>query len=122
MIKNTSLVFMQILAYHKEYVYNVWYNNLLLLITAIGLYELFSRMKSITLIYKFAQIISKYSFAIYLTHNIVKELIAVPIKSIPINRPLKTTILTILCFMVSFAISVMVSRIPKIGKYILYMK
>ena len=113
-------VLLQIWFYHKGYAYNVWYNNLLLLITSIGVFELSSRSNP-TKPKKFVSIISKYSFAIYLTHFIIKELIEVPINSMSINNPLKITILGLLCFVISLTISVIISKIPTIGKYILYM-
>ena len=116
-----SVVFLQIWSYQEGYEYNVWYNNLLLLAASMGIYELASRIR-ILYGYKIIKTISFYSFAVYLTHYILKELLADSVKSLAVSMPLKVALLWAICFAGGFAVSFLISKIPKAGKYILYMK
>ena len=121
MLAFIAVVFTQIWSYQNGYAYNVWYSNLLILLTSMGIYELFSRTKNIYG-YKIIRYISLYSFGIYLTHNIVNIVLTDTVKELAVIMPFKVVLLWIICFAISLIITVLISKIPKIGKYVLYMK
>lgn len=114
-------VLFQLWAYSKGYTYNVWYDNLFLLVSSVGLFELFSRIKHIPF-YNMICLISRYSFGIYLIHNIAKSLTIPWISALNLSRPLKVIILWVILFISSIDASWLICRIPKIGKYITYTK
>ena len=114
------VVYMQIWSYQKGSVYNVWYDNLFLLSASMGFFELARRMGRIYG-YKVIKEISKYSFSIYLTHNIVREVLRTLIIKTSLNKPCQVFLLWLVCFSCSFLISWLISKIPRVGKYILYM-
>ncbi len=115
------VVCFQLWSYDKGNAYNVWYDNLLLLITSIGIFELCSRIKQIKG-YIIASRISYYSFAIYLIHNIVLLSFEELVKSIALPRSILVILFMMLCLTISCFLAFIISKIPKIGKYILYLK
>ena len=56
----------QLFVYHHGVGYNVWYNNILLLLGTLSLFVLLSRLTLKN--NKLIQLLAKYSFAIYLVH------------------------------------------------------
>lgn len=116
-----SVVFIQNWSYENGLVYNVWYNDLLILAASMGIFELASRIKHVYG-YKVIREISKYSFAVYLTHNIFRMVLADSVNALAVGRMLKTALLWAVCSAAGFVLSVLISKIPKLGKYILYMK
>lgn len=116
-----SVVFIQNWSYENGIVYNVWYNDLLILAASMGIFELASRIKHVYG-YKVIREISKYSFAVYLTHNIFRMVLADSVNALAVGRMLKTALLWAVCSAAGFVLSVLISKIPKLGKYILYMK
>lgn len=115
------LVLFQEWAYQNNYVYNVWYDNFLVLITAIFIFEAFSRIQKIPL-YRFVKLLSKYSFSIYLIHYLVLWRIIKVIVSLSLSKPLTVMILTASTFIISFITCCIISKIPKVGYYILYIR
>ena len=116
-----SVVFIQIWSYQKGFEYKMRYNDVLLLLASMGIYELASRVKTIYG-YKIVRQISFYSFAVFLMHNIFIRTFAHTVNTLALTKPLKVLLLWIICFVASYAASVLISKIPKFGKYILYMK
>lgn len=110
-------VIFQIILYKIGYIYNVWYNFLPLIVAALCLFELLSRIRicsnkrSITYL-------SKNSFGIYLLHYPICML-CVNIIGLD-NGIVKVVVLFLVCFFSSVAIVEFVKRIPKINKLILY--
>ena len=116
-----SLVLFQEWVYQGNYAYNVWYDNILVLITAVCVFETFSRIRKIPL-YQFVKFISKYSFSIYLVHYLVLWRILEKIISLSLSKPLTVIMLTVSTLVISFIISYIISKIPKVGNFILYIK
>lgn len=101
--------------------YNLWYNFPMLCVFAVSVFELFSRFNKLYL-YKVIRIISYYSFAIYLIHNVFRSIFLSVISGIQIGRPIKVVMLYVLVTICSFITSWIIKCIPKFGKYILYIK
>ena len=116
-----SLVLFQEWAYQNNYVYNVWYDNILVLITAMFVYEAISRIRKIPL-YKFVGLISKFSFSVYLVHYLVLWRILKLITSLSLSKPLTVILLTASTFTISFIVCFVISIIPKVGNYIFYIR
>ena len=114
-------VYIQIWSYSKGVAYNMWYDNLLLLGTAVGSFELASRLKEIKG-YKVVKFVSAYSFPLYLLHMIVIKVVLNRIKNIPVIRPAQVLILWAVACGAGLIAAFVIRLIPKVGKYILYMK
>lgn len=114
-------VYLQLWSYSNGTAYNVWYDNVLLFITSLCLFELISRMKFFVA-YDFIRTISYYSFPIYLTHNIVRSVMGDKIIALTPIKPLQLLLLFIACLLCGLLLSFAICRIPKIGKYLLFLK
>ena len=111
----------QLWAYSNEVEYNMWYTNVFLLIASVALFEMMSRMnvkKESSLI----SYISKYSFGIYLLHNIFVYMFLPIVMAMDFAMPLKVVSLYLICFAAAFTVAIVIGFIPKVGKYILYLK
>ena len=115
-----AVVCMQFWAYQKGAEYPVWYDNLFLLFASMGLFELFRRMKHIYG-YRVIKVLSRYAFPIYLTHTIVRALFKNLIRATAISKPIQELLFWAICLSISFLISWLISKIPRVGKYILFM-
>ena len=118
------LVILQIWSYHNGFGYYLWYDNILLIISALCLFELGSRIRRFRskIITSIISMISKYSFGIYLTHNLVKEAVLPLFGTLNYSRPSKTILLWLLLFGGGFLASVLINHIPKVGRFVLYIK
>lgn len=112
--------YMQIDAYGYNIKYNLWYDNLFLLICGIACFELISRVKNVPGKRIFSKV-SKYSFAIYLVHNPV-NLVLKRYTSMLSPRPLRVLVVWGVTLLCSLLISYLINKIPKMGKMILYMR
>ncbi len=111
----------QLWAYSNYYTYNIWYDSPFLLITATIVFEILSRIQKIKM-YPVIKLISKYSFAIYLIHFMIRIICAEYLKLISINLPLKVISLWIITFVLTLICAWVISKIPVIGKYLLNIK
>lgn len=116
-----AAIFLQLWSFANGTVYKIWYDNLLLLITSLGLFELASRTKTIKW-YRVFEVISNYAFSLYLTHNIIRSIVGDVISVLPVNKPIQVVCLWTTCIACSMLIAICISKIPKIGHYLLYMK
>jgi len=116
-----ATILLQLYSYHKGVKYNVWYDCGFLLIASLCFFECFARFKVHTCP-KLIAIIAKYSFAIYLIHNPVRMILAPYIKALSLMLPLKVGLLWLISLLISLLIATIIYRIPKVGKFILYMK
>lgn len=119
-ISFAEVVLIQLLAYQKGSSYTVWYDNLFLLIASVGIFELCRRMKHIYG-YKVIKVISRYSFPIFLIHNVIRAMIRGQIALTSLRRTFQVLLIWAICFFASLLISWLISKIPRIGRYILYM-
>jgi peptidoglycan/LPS O-acetylase OafA/YrhL len=72
--------------------------------------------------FPFVSFLSKYSFAVFLVHNIFRIPLLPVVVQLPCSEPVKAIILWILLIIFSYAATVIIYRIPRFGKYILYMR
>jgi len=111
----------QLWAYGNGIEYNMWYTNLLLLIAALVLFEMMSRM-TIKQESSIITAISKFSFPIYLIHNMFIYMCLPFVLPMVFADPVKVVILYLLSFIAAIVLAWVISLIPKVGKYILYLK
>lgn len=114
-------VLLQLWAYSREYVYNVWYDCLLLYLCTAAIFELFSRVKAAPL-YPVIRWMARYSFAVYLLHNLVIEMVRDRVAALSVAKPVQVVALWGIAVAISFPLAWLVGKIPKIGGYILYLK
>ena len=112
---------LQLWAYNNNYEYNIWYDCVFILIAAVSLFELFSRISKVRA-YVVIKWLAKYSFAVYLMHSITLNVIRQKILALQFIQPVKVVLLWLLVMIFSYFGVWLISKIPKIGKYILYIK
>lgn len=116
-----GVVCVQIKSYHNGISYNVWYDSVLLFLCAVCLFELLSRVRRIcsqNLIYY----ISRFSFAVYLIHVPVLLTIKTALQGFAMSHLIRVAICFVSVLAISFVIATVISKIPRIGKFLLYMK
>lgn len=113
-------VVLQIFAFDHQYSYTVWYNNGLLFICVLSFFELFSRFP-IKKTFRIIGDLSKSSFGIYLIHNPILMILR---KNMIFKcvMPIQVICLFICTIVISWSIVSIFGRIPKVGKFIFYMK
>lgn len=112
----------QFLAYQMNYEYYVWYDSPFLALSAVTIFELCSRIKKVPF-GKVFNCISRYSFGLFLIHNVIIRFVPLQINDGGfLIAPIKTIILLLFVLIISLFVSWMIERIPKIGKYLLYIK
>ena len=114
-------VIFQIFSFNHDYAYYLWYEFPFLLIISVCLFELISRLKTIKF-YNIISFLSKFSFAVFLIHIIFVKTISQAIINININSSIKVMILMMVVLLLSYLSAHIIYKIPKIGKYILYIK
>ena len=114
------LVF-QIIAYTLGAGFNIWYDCPFMLISTVAIFELLSRIKNIKF-YNIVKNISYYSFGIYLIHIIIREVMFVIIPKSTTFLPLIVIIATLINFIITYVCVLAISKIPKIGKFLLYLR
>lgn len=115
-----SILF-QYYAFIKGYKFLLWYDFPFVLFGSFSLFELISRKDNIKC-YKLVRVLAKYSFAVFLIHNLFRLPLLPLIVKLPFAEPVKAVILWILLIIFSYITAFIIYRIPKVGKYILYMK
>ena len=103
------------------YDFRLWYEFPFVLTGSFAIFELCSRMKSVKA-YPLIIFLSKYSFAVFLVHNLFRLPLLPLVVQLPFTEPVKAIILWILLIIFSYVAVVIIYRIPKFGKYILYMR
>ena len=114
-------VVFQYYTFTRSYNFFLWYEFPFILLGSFALFELCSRKKSVRF-YSGVKVFSKYSFAVFLIHNLFRLPLLPLVVMIPVTEPVKAIILWILLIIFSFATAAIIYRIPKFGKYILYMR
>lgn len=115
-------VFEQIFAYKHGLTSPVWYSNGLLFCSGFFLFLFFSKLHSEKK--KGAvNILAKYSFALYLVHFPVKILLTPWIQALGLPLcSLQVVVLSLAVLAVSLPVCMGISRIPIIGRRMLYMR
>ena len=111
----------QYYAFVKGYDFFLWYEFPFILTGSFALFELCSRMDKVRA-YPFVSFLSKYSFAVFLVHNLFRLPLLPLVVKLPLTEPAKAIVLWILLIILSYIAVVIIYRIPKFGKYILYMR
>ena len=111
----------QYFAFQQGYDFYLWYEFPFILTGSFALFELCSRRQHIRGI-KGIEFLSKYSFAVFLIHNIFRIPLLPIVCILPFTEPVKAIILWILLIIFSYAAAALIYRIPKYGKFILYMR
>ena len=105
----------------RGYDFFLWYEFPFILLGSFALFELCSRVETVKA-YRGIQFLSKYSFAVFLIHNLFRLPLLPFVVYLPFSEPVKAIILWIVLIICSYAAAVIIYRIPKFGKYILYMR
>ena len=114
-------VLFQYYAFSKGYDFFLWYEFPFVAIGSFALFEATSRRQNVRA-YPIVQFLSKYSFAVFLIHNLFRLPLLPVVVKLPYTEPVKAIILWILLILFSYLAAVIVYRIPRFGKYILYMR
>ena len=114
-------VLFQYYAFTKSYNFFLWYEFPFILTGSFALFELCSRMGKVRA-YPLVTFLSKYSFAVFLVHNLFRLPLLPLVVQLPYSEPVKAIILWILLIFFSYLATVIIYRIPRFGKYILYMR
>ena len=114
-------VLFQYYAFIRGYNFFLWYEFPFVAIGAFALFEATSRRKSVKF-YSGVKILSKYSFAVFLIHNLFRLPLLPVVVQLPFTEPVKAIILWILLIFFSYIAAAIIYRIPRFGKYILYMR
>lgn len=118
-----STVGVQLYCYHRGLAYNVWYNNLLLVVCSFAIFIIINKIKfrngDAPPYYTFVKCIARYSFGIYLVHYPVLMILKRYLTSNALEGALDISILT---FVLSFIFVHIVSQCKEVGKIIFYLK
>ena len=114
-------LFFQYYAFTKGYNFQLWYEFPFVLTGSFALFELCSRMDKVRA-YPFVSFLAKYSFAVFLVHNLFRLPLLPFVVQLPVTEPVKAIILWILLIIFSYIAVVIIYRIPRFGKFILYMR
>ena len=114
-------VLFQYYSYVRGYNFFLWYDFPFVLTGSFALFELCSRVKHV-MAYSWVAVLSKYSFAVFLIHNLFRLPLLPLIVRLPFTEPVKAIILWILLIFLSYAAAAIIYRIPKFGKFVLYMR
>lgn len=114
-------VLFQYYAFTRGYDFFLWYEFPFILIGSLALFELCSRVKHVRA-FPLVTLLSKYSFAVFLIHNLFRLPLLPLIIQLPLTEPAKAIVLWILLIFLSYIAAAIIYRIPKFGKFILYMR
>ena len=113
-------VIFQYYTFTISYNFFLWYEFPFILFGSWALFELCSRKDSVRF-YSQVKILSKYSFAVFLIHNLFRIPLLPVVVGLPVSEPVKAIVLWVLLIIFSFTTAAIIYRIPKYGKYLLYM-
>ena len=111
----------QYYSFLRGYNFFLWYEFPFILTGSFALFELCSRKEHVRA-FPLVTLLSKYSFAVFLIHNLFRLPLLPLIVQLPFTEPVKAIILWILLIIFSYAAAAIIYRIPRFGKFILYMR
>ena len=114
-------VWFQYYSFTRGYAFFLWYEFPFILTGSFSLFVLCSRIGKVRF-YSGVKVLSKYSFAVFLIHNLFRLPLLPFVIVLPFTEPIKAIILWILLVILSFTAAAIIYRIPRFGKYILYMR
>lgn len=116
-----ATILLQLWYFHRMYSLGIWFDCPFMFLMDIFLFEFVSRFNHIPF-YRIVKFFGSYSFAVYLIHNIFLKAFLPYIVGLKVMMPEKVILLWFVSVALSFPCAVAISKIPKIGKYILFMK
>lgn len=116
-----GMVFFQYWVYSCGVAYNVACENPLMLLVAVCAFELMSRIKKVRC-YGAVRVLAYYSFSIYLIHNLPLQFIMAQAAAMQGPAILRALLPMPVVIAASLVIAWLIGRIPKVGKYLLYLK
>lgn len=116
-----AAVFIMMSRYAEGVRYKIYYDSVLLLISGVSLFELFSRMKAVRG-EKTVTWLAGFAFGVFLTHNPIRLYLMRIMGSWGCARQLKILILWAAVLLLGFAAAWVISLIPKAGNYLIYRK
>lgn len=117
-----AIVALQIFGFDHGAKAGVWYSSGLLLLAGLCLYLALSHIKA-PRIPKAVEVLSYYSFALYLVHYPVKILVTPWIESIELpGRSFEVVFASIVILAISLVLCAIIARIPKVGAKVLYLR
>ena len=114
-------VMLQLWSYKCGVQYNIWYDCIFLMIASVPIFELFSRIAEVPA-YGVVKWLSHYSFAVYLIHNMFRMPMKKYFLGLSCSQTMKVILLSGTVYILSYLAAKLISLIPKIGKYLLYLK
>jgi surface polysaccharide O-acyltransferase-like enzyme len=114
-------VLFQYYAFVRGYNFYLWYEFPFVLTGSFALFELCSRRGKVRA-YPMVTFLSKYSFAVFLIHNLFRLPLLPLVVQLPYSEPVKALILWVMLIFFSYLAAVIIYRIPRFGKFILYMR
>ncbi len=111
----------QLWAYGQDFKYNIWYDNPFILVGSTALFELCSRITRCPAS-RVTGFLSGYSFGVYLIHLMVLRVIRPWITALGIMLPAQVLLTWPAVLAGAYLLAWLISRIPRVGKYILYLK
>lgn len=114
-------IFIEIFYFNHGFTIHIYYESPFVLICSICLFELISRLKKVKF-YATVYTLSKYSFGVFLVHNLYVRLFTHFFTKLNMNNSIKFIVLFLVVVILSYITVILISRIPKAGKYILYLK
>lgn len=117
-----SIVALQMFGFAHGVKSSVWYSSGLLLAAGLCLYLALSHIKAVR-VPKVVEVLSYYSFALYLVHYPVKILVTpwVELMGLP-GRSFEVLVASIAILLISLALCALIARIPKVGAKVLYLR
>lgn len=112
----------QLLLYKKDWLYRAWYDDLFICLMSISFFIFImhtckNRFKKIRIV----ELLSKYSFGVYLVHFMILKILLPFIRNINTCSIVKSAMLWSSVMVLSYIVVIVISKIPKVGKFILYM-
>lgn len=114
-------VVLQLWSYKCGVQYNIWYDCTFLMVASAAIFELCSRVATVPA-YGVVKWLSRYSFAVYLIHNLFRMPLKKYFSALNCMQFMKVFLLWGAVCILSCLAAKLISLIPKIGKPLLYMK
>lgn len=100
----------------------IWYDNIFVFISSIMVFSVLVENKSFDIDNRLMTSLSKYSFAVYLIHIIVIKILYELFSGLSLKLPVIVLLFTSASIAISYISAWFIEKIPRIGKYLLYIK
>ena len=100
----------------------IWYDSPFVLVCAVAGFELISRYRKKIGENPFMELVSRYAFAIFLMHMVVRTMTMPWILGLNLPAPIKLCFAWDLFTLGGLLIAWLIGKIPKVGKYVIFFK